>query len=198
MPLLLLGIAALIISACSTPQAVAEFSATADSGNAPFEVSFILGELADADSFSWDFGDGAGSDELEPTHVYESAGTFVVRLTATRGDSVAVDETVVSVEPGEAGWIVLDGGQDSITSFNTTQYTAIAFDVLGNRIDDPDFKWSVNASAGDISQQGKFTAGTDLGSFRNAITVELERLGTVVTQSKGIEVAKGGLHAFSI
>jgi peptidyl-prolyl cis-trans isomerase B (cyclophilin B) len=198
LPLLLLGIAALIISACSTPPAISEFSATDDSGNAPFEVSFILGELAEADSFSWDFGDGAGSDQLEPTHVYESAGTFVVRLTATRGDSVAVDEMVVSVEPGEAGWIVLDGGQESITSFNTTQYTAIAFDVLGNPIENPDSKWSVDASAGDISQQGKFTAGTDLGSFRNAITVELERLGTVVTQSKGIEVVKGGLHTFSI
>jgi peptidyl-prolyl cis-trans isomerase B (cyclophilin B) len=195
---LLLGIAALLISACSTPPAIAEFSATSDSGNAPFEVSFMLGELADADSFSWDFGDGAGSDELEPTHVFENAGTFVVRLTATRGDSIASDETMVSVAPGEAGWIVLDGGQDSMSSFESTQYTAIAFDVLGNSIEDPDFKWSVDVTAGDISQNGKFTVGTDLGNFKDAITVELERLGTVVTQSTGIEVVKGGLHAFSI
>ncbi|HIK88810.1 MAG TPA: PKD domain-containing protein [Dehalococcoidia bacterium] len=198
MPLLLLGIAALLISACSTPPAVAEFNATGESGNAPFEVSFVLGELADADSFSWDFGDGAGSDELEPTHVFENAGIFVVRLTATRGDSVVVDEMIVSVEPGEAGWIVLDGGQESISSFETAQYSAIAFDVLGNPIENPDFKWSVDESAGDISQKGKFTAGTDLGSFRNVITVELERLGAVVTQSTGIELVKGGLHSFSI
>jgi cyclophilin family peptidyl-prolyl cis-trans isomerase/PKD repeat protein len=190
-------VAFLLIAACSEP-AVAEFSVTSNSGNAPFDVSFTLGENADADSFSWDFGDGGGSTELAPSHTFQDAGTFTVRLTATRGDSVSSADTDITVEAGEAGWVVLDGGQESISSFESTQYTATAFDVLGNPIQNPDFNWIVDLAAGDIDESGKFTAGTELGEFENAISVEFERLGVVVSQDVNIEVIKGPLHAFSI
>ncbi|MEE8046320.1 MAG: PKD domain-containing protein, partial [Dehalococcoidia bacterium] len=194
---LLFGLMAWFLSACSTP-AVAEFSATSNSGNAPHEVTFVLGELADADSYSWDFGDGAGSTELEPAHTFQDAGTFTVRLTATRGESVVVAETSIVIEAGEAGWVVIDGGEESLISFESTQYTAMAFDVLGNTIQDPVFRWSVDPAAGDIDDSGMFTAGTDLGNFESAISVEIERLGVVVTENVGLEVIKGPLHTFSI
>jgi PKD repeat protein len=70
----LLGIAVSLLAACSSP-AVAEFSATSDAGTAPFEVSFTLGETTDGDTFSWDFGDGVGSSESEPSHTFQDAGT---------------------------------------------------------------------------------------------------------------------------
>jgi len=37
----------------------------------------------DADSFTWDFGDGNGSSEANPTHVYGAPGTYTVTLIAT-------------------------------------------------------------------------------------------------------------------
>lgn len=37
-----------------------------------------------ATSYSWDFGDGSSSDETAPTHIYESAGTYNIVLTATQ------------------------------------------------------------------------------------------------------------------
>jgi cyclophilin family peptidyl-prolyl cis-trans isomerase len=192
----LLGLAALLLSACTSP-AVADFSTTGEAGSAPFEVTFVLGELAEADSFSWDFGDGAGSTELEPTHTFEDAGVFIVRLSATRGDTVAVAEVEITVEPGEAGWVVVDGGDKPISSFETTQFTASAFDILGNPIGDPDLIWSVDEQIGSIDKTGNFTAGTDLGTFRNAISVSFERLETTATETADIEIVIGDLHAFS-
>jgi cyclophilin family peptidyl-prolyl cis-trans isomerase len=194
---LLAGIIALMLTACSSP-AVAEFTATGDSGNAPLEVSFLLGELADADEFIWDFGDGSGSTETEPTHTFEFAGEFVVKLTATRGDSVSIAEQSITVEPGEAGWVVIDSDESILSSFETAQFTASAFDVLGNPIEDARFSWNVDESMGVIDDTGRFTAGTTLGSFEEAISVEFERLGATASQRADIEIIEGPLHAFSI
>ncbi len=195
--LILVGLSTVLLAACvSSP--VAEFSATVDNGNAPLEVAFVLGELAEADSFSWDFGDGSGSTDLEPTHTFEFAGDFVVKLTATRGDTVAVAEKSISVAAGEAGWVTIEGGEVPISSFETTQFTASAFDLLGNPIADADFIWSVDESIGDIDGTGMFTAGVGLGSFEDAISVEFERLGTLVSQSASIEIVEGSLNAISI
>lgn len=193
-----LGFAVLSLAACSADPAVAEFSASVDEGNAPLEVSFVLGELANADSYSWDFGDGSGSTDVEPNHLFEFAGEFTVSLTATRGDSVDTAQTTVRVEPGEAGWIVLETERDALSSFETSQFTASAFDVLGNPIEDATFNWNVEESVGYIDSMGQFTAATDLGVFDDAITVEFERLGVSVTQSASIEIVEGPLHKFSI
>lgn len=51
-----------------------------------------------ADSYRWDFGDGGGSDEFEPTHKYRKAGTYNVKLVVTSDygctDSVILIKTV--------------------------------------------------------------------------------------------------------
>ncbi|MBT3996222.1 MAG: PKD domain-containing protein [Chloroflexi bacterium] len=187
----------LLFVACASPP-VAEFTVTTDSGNAPFDVTFLLGELADADSYSWDFGDGSGSTDIEPTHSFEFTGDFVVTLTAVRGDVIDTEEITISVGAGEAGWVVIEESQSSVTSFNTVEFLAIAFDVLGNPIEEPNFVWSVDESVGDIDSNGKFTAATDLGMFKDAISVEFERLGSVVSASTGIEIIEGPLNAFSV
>ncbi|MDP6665975.1 MAG: peptidylprolyl isomerase [Dehalococcoidia bacterium] len=197
--LVLAGIALLLFTACSSPPPpVAEFTATTEGGNAPLEVSFVLGEIADGDSFSWDFGDGTGSDEAEPAHTFQDVGEFTIRLTATKGDQTATAETTVSVEHGEAGWVVIDGGADPLLSGETTRFSATAFDILGNPVVDPAFTWSADPAAGEIDGSGKFTAGIGLGDFKDAISVEFERLGTVVTQSAGVEIVVGPLHAISV
>jgi cyclophilin family peptidyl-prolyl cis-trans isomerase len=195
--IVLLGITAILFSACSSP-AVAEFSATSDAGTAPFEVSFTLGETTDGDTFSWDFGDGAGSSDSDPSHTFKDAGTFSVRLTVQKGDSVAVADTEITVDPGVAGWVVIGGGQSSVASLGSTQFNATAFDLLGNPVKNPEFSWNVDPTAGEIDDSGAFTAGTDLNTFDNGVTVEFERLGVMVTQSTSIEVTTGPLHAFSI
>lgn len=46
------------------------------------EVSFT-NNTGDADSYSWDFGDGNNSTEENPVHSYAQAGLYTVKLTAT-------------------------------------------------------------------------------------------------------------------
>ena len=66
---------------------VAVATATPTQGTAPFSVVFDGDESFDPEGrpllFSWDFGDGAGSTEPNPSHVYDKPGLYPVTLTVT-------------------------------------------------------------------------------------------------------------------
>ncbi len=61
----------------------ANFTASPTSGCAPLTVNFTDQSTGDITSWSWDFGDGTTSTEQNPTHTYNSAGTYTVSLTVT-------------------------------------------------------------------------------------------------------------------
>lgn len=64
----------------STPEPVAvNFSAQQVEG---LTVAFTNQSSGQASSFNWEFGDGATSTEMSPTHVYATGGSYLVRLTA--------------------------------------------------------------------------------------------------------------------
>lgn len=74
--------------------------AAGDSGCVGLSVNFVnLSEYSD--SFIWNFGDGATSTEENPTHTYNSPGTFTVSLLATGpgGNDISVQEEIVVVYP---------------------------------------------------------------------------------------------------
>lgn len=62
---------------------VADFTATPVSGNIPLSVAFTDTSMYTPTSWSWNFGDGDTSASRNPTHVYTTAGTYTVTLTAT-------------------------------------------------------------------------------------------------------------------
>ncbi len=68
-------------STCNTP--VANFVGSPTSGDAPLTVSFTDQSTNNPTSWSWDFGDGGTSTAQNPSHTYNSAGTYTVKLTAT-------------------------------------------------------------------------------------------------------------------
>ena len=79
------------------PTAVA--SANVTSGYAPLAVLFSSSGSADAGggtivSYSWDFGDGTHSAELNPSHTYGAAGTYSVTLTVTDNDNLTGSSSV--------------------------------------------------------------------------------------------------------
>lgn len=68
----------------ATPVApTAAFTGAPVSGYAPLTVSFTDASTGSPTSWSWDFGDGGSSTAQNPSHVYGSAGTYNVALTAT-------------------------------------------------------------------------------------------------------------------
>jgi PKD repeat protein len=59
---------------------VAQFSGSPRSGRAPLSVRFTDRSTGDVAAWAWDFGDGAGSSETSPTHLYVEPGTYTVSL----------------------------------------------------------------------------------------------------------------------
>jgi PKD repeat protein len=53
-----------------------------------------------SDSYSWDFGDGATSNETNPTHTYASGGIYVVKLTATNAVGSVTTEREFTLSTG--------------------------------------------------------------------------------------------------
>ena len=57
---------------------------------------FLMNTSSNADSYSWEFGDTATSEDFEPTHTYEQAGPYSVTLNATNEcGSNSITETVL-------------------------------------------------------------------------------------------------------
>jgi len=67
---------------------------------APCEIKFY-NESQYSSEFFWDFGDGKGSDEDSPTHIYEQSGTYNVYLNAIcDGDTVkSLYQIVIKTPP---------------------------------------------------------------------------------------------------
>ncbi len=60
----------------------AAFEATPISGDAPLEVRFTNRSTGKIDEYLWGFGDGDISTMVNPTHTYNTPGTYAVTLTA--------------------------------------------------------------------------------------------------------------------
>jgi len=72
---------------------VADFVAAPEKGPKPLSVSFT-DRSTGATRWSWDFGDGGTSTQQNPTHVYQTVGTYTVKLVAS--NDVESDDRVRS------------------------------------------------------------------------------------------------------
>lgn len=79
--------ALLLLIGCA-PQPRAAFTVEQPTGAAPIEVRFT-NTSTDADSYSWDFGDGTSSAEANPIHTFTRFGNMIVRLQAKKGEAVS-------------------------------------------------------------------------------------------------------------
>ncbi len=81
---------------------LADFSAAPRSGPAPLQVAFTNLTTGDATGYEWSFGDGGTSTAVNPTHIYQSEGSYSVSL---RADGAAASDTMtkpayIEVTPG--------------------------------------------------------------------------------------------------
>lgn len=92
-----------LINAVPVGSPLADFNANPQSGTALLSVSFkeLAEPAGDIDSFFWDFGDGATSNELNPIHVYKRNGIFTVSLTVSNSNGANTEKKVnlINVQP---------------------------------------------------------------------------------------------------
>lgn len=101
-------------TAAFTAEASSDFSGTVTFTNTSIE----------ADSYTWDFGDGAGnSAEESPVYVYNASGTYTVKLIAINagGADTTTNEVAINVlgenlvQAGETNWTAYPGYQNPVT-----------------------------------------------------------------------------------
>ncbi len=94
----------------------------------PVTVEFT-NKSNNAGSFVWDFGDGNTSTAVNPSHVYNSYGTFAVQLIAD-GGSCGVD-TIIQV-----GYVTVDSSLPCLIEMPTTGTGAVQLSCVGILYDD--------------------------------------------------------------
>jgi PKD repeat protein len=104
---------------------VADFRADRQAGNAPFVVRFTDLSNGSPATWSWDFGDGTGSSEQNPSHIYMNEGAYNVQLTVTNQygtDSVFLKDTSsATAKPSETAVAVSTSAPpEEVTRTHTT------------------------------------------------------------------------------
>ncbi len=74
------------------------FNFTTGDGFAPDTIQFT-NKSVNADDYLWDFGDGDTSTAANPLHIFQSSGSYNVKLTGTNTVGSAFSLQLVSVEP---------------------------------------------------------------------------------------------------
>ncbi len=193
--LLILTMIPLAVGCQSTPKVVFEASVT--SGQAPLTVVFTNKTQAASDNitnFSWDFGDGhtvnTGSVAESVTHEYTKVGTFTVTVIFSRKDkpsktSLATQTITVAHGPVSAVKVMPATIELNIGQLQT--FTSDVADSSGNPISEAALSWQ--ASAGTITDQGVFTAGTKAGTFDKGVTAAAEQ-GTASAEGSASVIVK--------
>lgn len=87
------------------PRAMAFFTLQPTEVVVPSQPVFTYNLSANATTYTWDFGDGTTSAELNPVHYYQGAGTYDVSLIANNAwncpDTFLIEELVTATAAGE-------------------------------------------------------------------------------------------------
>jgi PKD repeat protein len=82
---------------------VASFDVNKESAEVGVTISF-QSNCQNATSFDWDFGDGSGSSEENPNHVYTAEGTYRIVLTASNKDGSDKASKSIEITPSQPCW----------------------------------------------------------------------------------------------
>lgn len=152
---------------------VASFTATPTSGKAPLTVSVDASASTDDDGtitdYAWDFGDGATDTGVTASHVFATAGSYVITLTVT-DDGGAQNGTTETIT------VVVNQAPTAIASgSNTTGKAPLTVSFNGSSSTDSD--GTIASYAWDFGDGGSSTDAdtshsyTTAGSYTATLTV---------------------------
>ncbi|MDD3685481.1 MAG: glycosyl hydrolase family 18 protein [Bacteroidales bacterium] len=92
------------------PEAI--FSALATTIQLPNAFAYFTNASQNADTWFWEFGDGADATEFEPYHQYTAVGVYTVTLTASNAvcgsDVLVLNDYIIVIDPTEANIVSTD------------------------------------------------------------------------------------------
>ncbi len=148
------------------PAPIAEFSASATSGIPGTAVEFTDLSSGPIDQWIWDFGDGQGSAEQNPTHTFAEAGLYTVTLTVIGpgGEDSSVCIDCIDIQhPAPVADFSLDpasGTYDLVVQFSDTSSGPI-----------DSYSWDLGDGS-TSSEQNPLHTYTEAGSYTVTLTVE--------------------------
>lgn len=175
------------------PRPVASFSVDVSSGSAALNVQFSDSSDGPVTAWEWDFGDGSSSTERNPAHEYTLSGTHTVQLTVSGpggSDSSTLAESI-QVEPAALAAVSVSPALLTLGVLEASALSAQALDAYGNELDDATFEWEVPSPSGSIDLAGRFTAGTEAGTFEGLVRVVASSGGQAVEAAVDVVVVPG-------
>jgi serine protease len=141
------------VTAPPTNPPVAAFSGTPTSGTVPLTVTFTDASTNSPTSWAWTFGDGGTSTLQNPSHIYTTAGTYTVALTATNAYGSNTLTKTAYITASAVTQSCDDFADGSITDWlnKTGTWTATGGYMKGN---------STTTNAKTTSPFGSFTTAT--------------------------------------
>ena len=187
---------ALVRKSGSTPTNQAPTAAAAaspTSGEAPLAVSFSSAGSSDSDgsivAYAWSFGDGGSSTAANPSHTFESAGTYTATLSVTDDDGASdSDSVIITVEDHTpVGQSPFGGSPAAIDDSGTSRIEAEDYDIGGEGVSFHDTDATNNggqyrSDAVDIQATGDTGGGYNVGWIASGewleYTVDVAAAGT--------------------
>ncbi len=101
---------------------IADFSVNAREAYNPFWAYFVDQSQNEPTSWEWEFGDGQGSTDQHPLHIYENPGFYSIKLTASNSygsDEMFFQDYITILSAGSPNGTMTDPRDGKI--YNTTQ-----------------------------------------------------------------------------
>ncbi|MGV8109398.1 MAG: PKD domain-containing protein [Methanospirillum sp.] len=163
------------------------FEADIQDGLAPLTVSFKDKSSYTGVSYLWDFGDNSTSSDKDPKHIYQSPGSYSVRLTLTDGQGAILDRYKPSFIVVKA---ITPQYFDPVADFT---YSKIDAEPLSVQFIDQSFGstplgyvWEFGDSALSIDKSPKHTY-SEVGNFHVTLTVK-DQFNKISTINKTVTV----------
>jgi len=164
------------------PKLSVSISASQTSGNAPLTVSFTSSVSGGTGSYSysWTFGDGGTSTSANPTHTYNTPGTYTVQLTVKSGFQTAYSNILtIRVTSSTYSHTFTESGLPSYVTWSVTINGQTKYAKAGQSITFTGLSGSVSWKANTVTVSTKFghvtyypnpSSGTISGSGTTSIT----------------------------
>ncbi len=171
---------------------IADFTADITSGEAPLTVYFTDQSENDPTTWQWDFGDDGTSTQQNPSHTYNTDGSYTVTLTATNefGSDVETKTNYIVVSPGDIPIA-------EFTATPTTGNAPLTVSFTDQSENDPTcWQWGFGDGSTSTQQNPSHTYNTD-GSYTVTLTATNGNGTNVKTKPNYIVVSEGGGDTFT-